>query len=106
MPVTSSSCAKTKCGLQPFNNGVCRAVFAQGWGDTGNWGLTEDGYWTQYQGVRDGEWHALSLVPIAHYVVQAYHANGEPAFLQTPLPELPPDVLLSISKVSDASHNG
>lgn len=76
-----------------LDTGECRAVFSHGKRDVGSWGLTDEGYWTQYQGFRDGERHAFTLMPTAQHVVQAYHESGERAFLQTPLPELPRHVI-------------
>ena len=84
-PDTREAVARVTYG----GDGTCHAVMVSGESTPGVWGLTDTGYWTQYERFRDGERHEFTLVLISDRVAQAYFADGRRAFLQTPdLPEL------------------
>ena len=65
-------------------DGTCHAVMDGGQESPGNWGLTENGYWTQYTHFREGKRHAFTLVRVGGDMAQAYFADGRRAFLQAP----------------------
>lgn len=67
-------------------DGTCRVVMASGEDSPGVWGLTDTGYWTQYERFRGGMRHEFTLVRVGDRIAQAYFADGRRAFLQTPAP--------------------
>jgi hypothetical protein len=71
-------------------SGACSLEFADGRSDIGSWGFTDQGYWTSYRNFRDGERHEFLLQLIAPQIMQAFHANGTRAFLQSAFSESPP----------------
>jgi hypothetical protein len=70
-------------------SGICSLEFSNGRSDAGNWGLTDNGYWTSYRNFRDGKRHEFCLQLITPQVMQAFHSNGTRAFLQSTSSELP-----------------
>lgn len=68
----------------------CHAVFSDRTEDHGTYGFEGDLYWTGYSRFRDGAIHRFFLVRVEDDVMQAYHADGARAFLQSPLPDLRP----------------
>lgn len=69
-------------------DGICGVTFVDGTQDQGCYGLEDDTYWTRYDKFRAGETHCFYLVQVAPHIAQAYHADGQRAFLQSALPEL------------------
>ena len=68
------------------SNGTCLAEMVSGENSPGVWGLTDAGYWTQYETFRDGKRHAFTLVRVNDEAAQAYFDDGRRAFLQQPRP--------------------
>lgn len=66
----------------------CHLVFDDGGEDEGSYGFEGDMYWTRYAKFRDGAQCWFYLVPAGPDVVQAFHADGTRAFLQSPLKAL------------------
>lgn len=85
-------------------SGLCEAMFIDGQTDCGRWGQTQTGYWTQYSTFREGTRNAFVLVLITPDVAQAFHEDGSRAFIQTPLKELPSDILSNIPKTLESIH--
>ena len=68
--------------IEYFENGTCRAEFADGTSDKGSYGFEGDLYWTQYTWFREGGLYRFFLVKVGDLVCQAYFEDGTKAFLQ------------------------
>lgn len=69
-------------------DGNCIALFIDGTSDKGQYGFSKASYWTRYARFRNGETNRFYLTLIRPDIAQAYHVDGRPAFLQSPLASL------------------
>lgn len=67
---------------------TCQVDFADGTRDQGEYGFSEEIYWTRYRNFRAGETHQFRLTLLRPDVAQAYFADGRIAYLQSPLMSL------------------
>jgi len=68
-----------------YPNGCCMALFTDGTEDTGQYGLSGETYWTQYERFRENQRHHFYLTLIEPEVAQAFYIDGRRAFLQSPV---------------------
>lgn len=62
-------------------DGSCDVKFATGETDVGEYGFDENYYWTRYARFREGLKNSFLLQRRDDYSAQAYHKNGDRAFL-------------------------
>ncbi len=87
-PETKSRAAAVEYGT----DGVAKLTFSDGQHETGQWGFTQQGYWTSYNNFREGARHEFLLKQIAPQIMQAYHGDGRRAYVQTALSALPDSI--------------